>query len=97
MLILKVVDHKVHVTVLFIVIEVLVFLFLYPYLCVSSLVRTFLLVDGGAGLQKADLVALEMFQEFNLPFVVSVCLSCSYHDCPAGVDRVLYSFSNISA
>ncbi|XP_051761651.1 GTP-binding protein 8 isoform X1 [Ctenopharyngodon idella] len=38
----------------------------------QNLVRTFLLVDGGAGLQKADLVAVEMCQEFNLPFVLVV-------------------------
>lgn len=36
--------------------------------------RTFLLVDGGAGLQKADLVAVEMCEEFNLPYVVSLSL-----------------------
>ncbi len=36
--------------------------------------RTFLLVDGGAGLQKADLVAVEMCEEFYLPYVVSLSL-----------------------
>lgn len=78
--------------------EVLVILFFYfpTYVSLSSLVRTFLLVDGGAGLQKADLVAVEMCEEFNLPFVVSVYRSCFYHDCAAGVVRV-YTFSNISA
>ncbi len=31
-----------------------------------------MLVDGGAGLQKSDLVAVEMCEEFNLPYVVSL-------------------------
>uniref|UniRef100_A0A673IJD5 GTP-binding protein 8 n=2 Tax=Sinocyclocheilus rhinocerous TaxID=307959 RepID=A0A673IJD5_9TELE len=44
-----------------------------PYLLDrQNLVRTFLLVDGGAGLQKADLVAVEMCEEFNLPYVLVV-------------------------
>uniref|UniRef100_A0A8C2C163 GTP-binding protein 8 n=1 Tax=Cyprinus carpio TaxID=7962 RepID=A0A8C2C163_CYPCA len=38
----------------------------------QNLVRTFLLVDGGAGLQKVDLVAVEMCEEFNLPYVLVV-------------------------
>lgn len=37
--------------------------------------RTFLLVDSGAGLQRADLVAVEMLEEFNLPYVVSVYIA----------------------
>lgn len=36
-----------------------------------SLLRTFLLVDGGVGLQKFDLVAVEMCEEFGIPYVVS--------------------------
>ena len=39
-----------------------------------SLVRTFLLVDGFVGPQKADLIAVEMCEEFGLPYVVSVCV-----------------------
>ncbi|XP_015464105.2 GTP-binding protein 8 [Astyanax mexicanus] len=37
-----------------------------------NLVRTFLLVDGGAGLQKLDLVAVEMCEEFGIPYVLVV-------------------------
>lgn len=37
-----------------------------------SLMRTFLLVDGDVGLQKFDLVAVEMCEEFGIPYVVSV-------------------------
>lgn len=37
----------------------------------SSLVRTFLLVDGSVGLQKADLIALEMCEETRCPYVVN--------------------------
>uniref|UniRef100_A0A8C2D2U6 G domain-containing protein n=1 Tax=Cyprinus carpio TaxID=7962 RepID=A0A8C2D2U6_CYPCA len=37
----------------------------------QNLVRTISLVDGGAGLQKADLVAVDMFEVFNLPYVVT--------------------------
>lgn len=40
-----------------------------------SLMRTFLLVDGGVGLQKFDLVAVEMCEEFGIPYVVSVFAS----------------------
>lgn len=40
-----------------------------------SLMRTFLLVDGGAGLQKFDLVAVEMCEEFGIPYAVGVFLS----------------------
>lgn len=40
-----------------------------------SLMRTFLLVDGGVGLQKFDLVAVEMCEEFGIPYVVSVFTS----------------------
>uniref|UniRef100_A0A9J8ARW8 EngB-type G domain-containing protein n=2 Tax=Cyprinus carpio TaxID=7962 RepID=A0A9J8ARW8_CYPCA len=40
----------------------------------QNLVRTISLVDGGAGLQKADLVAVDMFEVFNLPYVVSLSL-----------------------
>lgn len=38
----------------------------------QNLVRTFLLVDGGAGLQKLDLVAVEMCEEFGIPYVLVV-------------------------
>ncbi|XP_036427859.1 GTP-binding protein 8 isoform X1 [Colossoma macropomum] len=38
----------------------------------QNLVRTFLLVDGGAGLQKLDLVAMEMCEEFGIPYVLVV-------------------------
>ncbi|XP_066542861.1 GTP-binding protein 8 isoform X2 [Hoplias malabaricus] len=38
----------------------------------QNLVRTFLLVDGGAGLQKLDLVAVEMCEEFGIPYVFVV-------------------------
>lgn len=47
---------------------------LYSFFFVS-LMRTFLLVDGGVGLQKFDLVAVEMCEEFGIPYVVSVFLS----------------------
>lgn len=42
-----------------------VFCFLFP-----SLVRTFLLVDGSVGLQKADMIALEMCEDSRRPYVV---------------------------
>ncbi|XP_023695724.1 GTP-binding protein 8 [Paramormyrops kingsleyae] len=35
-----------------------------------NLVRTFLLVDGAVGIQEADRVAIEMCNEFGLPFVI---------------------------
>lgn len=35
-----------------------------------SLVRTFLLVDGSVGLQKADWIALEMCEDIRRPYVV---------------------------
>ncbi|KAI4885923.1 hypothetical protein NFI96_030893 [Prochilodus magdalenae] len=38
----------------------------------QNLVRTFLLVDGGAGMQKLDLVAVEMCEEFGIPYVLVV-------------------------
>ncbi|KAL7866212.1 hypothetical protein SRHO_G00114590 [Serrasalmus rhombeus] len=38
----------------------------------QNLVRTFLLVDGGAGLQKLDLAAVEMCEEFGIPYVLVV-------------------------
>ncbi|KAL6485270.1 hypothetical protein MHYP_G00073150 [Metynnis hypsauchen] len=38
----------------------------------QNLVRTFLLVDGGAGLQKLDLVAVEMCEEFGIPYALVV-------------------------
>lgn len=38
----------------------------------QNLVRTFLLVDSGVGLQRADLVAVEMLEEFSLPYVLVV-------------------------
>ncbi|XP_062862698.1 GTP-binding protein 8 [Trichomycterus rosablanca] len=38
----------------------------------KNLVRTFLLVDGGPGLQKFDLVAVEMCEEFGIPYVLVV-------------------------
>ncbi|XP_035984497.1 GTP-binding protein 8-like [Fundulus heteroclitus] len=41
-----------------------------PYLYTrKNLVRTFLLVDGSVGLQKADLIALEMCEETRSPYV----------------------------
>ncbi|XP_022609658.1 GTP-binding protein 8 isoform X1 [Seriola dumerili] len=44
-----------------------------PYLYTrKNLVRTFLLVDGSVGLQKADLIALEMCEEFRRPYVMVV-------------------------
>lgn len=45
-------------------------LFHFFFLCIS-LVRTFLLVDGSVGPQRADLIAVEMCEEFGLPYVVS--------------------------
>nr|XP_020462141.1 GTP-binding protein 8 [Monopterus albus]XP_020462142.1 GTP-binding protein 8 [Monopterus albus]XP_020462143.1 GTP-binding protein 8 [Monopterus albus] len=38
----------------------------------KNLVRTFLLVDGSVGIQKADLIALEMCEEFRRPYVMVV-------------------------
>ncbi|KAM9487046.1 GTP-binding protein 8 isoform 1-T3 [Clarias gariepinus] len=38
----------------------------------KNLMRTFLLVDGGAGLQKFDLVAVEMCEEFGIPYALVV-------------------------
>ncbi|GAA6229016.1 GTP-binding protein 8 isoform X1 [Lates japonicus] len=44
-----------------------------PYLYTRrNLVRTFLLVDGSVGLQKADLIALEMCEEIRRPYVMVV-------------------------
>ncbi|XP_044073683.1 GTP-binding protein 8 [Siniperca chuatsi] len=44
-----------------------------PYLFTrKNLVRTFLLVDGSVGLQKADLIALEMCEEIRSPYVMVV-------------------------
>ncbi|XP_070771151.1 GTP-binding protein 8 [Enoplosus armatus] len=44
-----------------------------PYLHArKNLARTFLLVDGSVGLQKADLIALEMCEEFRRPYVMVV-------------------------
>ncbi|KAM8749697.1 GTP-binding protein 8 [Acanthopagrus schlegelii] len=44
-----------------------------PYLYTrKNLVRTFLLVDGSVGLQKADLIALEMCEETRCPYVLVV-------------------------
>lgn len=44
-----------------------------PYLETrKNLVRTFLLVDGTVGLLKADMVALEMCEEFRRPYVMVV-------------------------
>lgn len=44
-----------------------------PYLYArKNLVRTFLLVDGSVGLQKADLIALEMCEETGCPYVMVV-------------------------
>ncbi|XP_026151238.1 GTP-binding protein 8 [Mastacembelus armatus] len=44
-----------------------------PYLYTrKNLMRTFLLVDGSVGLQKADLIALEMCEEFRQPYVMVV-------------------------
>ncbi|XP_031436433.1 GTP-binding protein 8 [Clupea harengus] len=44
-----------------------------PYLQArKNLVRTFLLVDGFVGPQKADLIAVEMCEEFGLPYVMVV-------------------------
>ncbi|TNN56318.1 GTP-binding protein 8 [Liparis tanakae] len=42
-----------------------------PYLHTrKNLVRTFLLVDGSVGLQKADMIALEMCEEMRRPYVI---------------------------
>uniref|UniRef100_A0A8C7M8K6 GTP binding protein 8 n=1 Tax=Oncorhynchus kisutch TaxID=8019 RepID=A0A8C7M8K6_ONCKI len=38
----------------------------------KNLVRTFLLVDGSVGLQEADMIALEMCEEFSRPYVIVV-------------------------
>ncbi|XP_047455934.1 GTP-binding protein 8 isoform X2 [Mugil cephalus] len=44
-----------------------------PYLYTrKNLVRTFLLVDGSVGIQKADLIALEMCEETRCPYVIVV-------------------------
>lgn len=44
-----------------------------PYLYTrKNLVRTFLLVDGSIGFQKADLIALEMCEEIRCPYVMVV-------------------------
>ncbi|XP_054471407.1 GTP-binding protein 8 [Anoplopoma fimbria] len=44
-----------------------------PYLHTrKNLVRTFLLVDGSVGLQKADMIALEMCEEIRRPYVMVV-------------------------
>lgn len=44
-----------------------------PYLYTrKNLVRTFLLVDGSIGLQKADMIALEMCEELRCPYVIVV-------------------------
>ncbi|XP_030199030.1 GTP-binding protein 8 [Gadus morhua] len=44
-----------------------------PYLETrSNLVRTFLLVDGSVGIQKADFIALEMCEEMRRPYVIVV-------------------------
>ncbi|KAM6985753.1 GTP-binding protein 8 [Aplochiton taeniatus] len=44
-----------------------------PYLDTrKNLVRTFLLVDGSVGLLKADMIALEMCEEFRRPYVIIV-------------------------
>ncbi|KAG7501749.1 GTP-binding protein 8 [Solea senegalensis] len=44
-----------------------------PYLYTrKNLVRTFLLVDGSVGLQKADLIALEMCEDIKHPYVMLV-------------------------
>uniref|UniRef100_UPI0037E9A1F6 GTP-binding protein 8 n=1 Tax=Semicossyphus pulcher TaxID=241346 RepID=UPI0037E9A1F6 len=44
-----------------------------PYLHMrKNLVRTFLLVDGSVGLQRADLIALEMCEEIRRPYVIVV-------------------------
>ncbi|KAM7407909.1 hypothetical protein PAMA_003594 [Pampus argenteus] len=44
-----------------------------PYLYTrKNLVRTFLLVDGSVGLQAADMIALEMCEETNRPYVMVV-------------------------
>lgn len=36
----------------------------------QNLKRTFLLVDGSVGVQKADLIALDMLEEFGIPYVL---------------------------
>ncbi|AWP12741.1 putative GTP-binding protein 8 isoform 5 [Scophthalmus maximus] len=44
-----------------------------PYLYTrKNLVRTFLLVDGSIGVQKADLIALEMCEDIRRPYVMLV-------------------------
>lgn len=40
----------------------------------GSLKRTFLLVDGVVGLQKTDHIAVEMLEEFGIPYVVGNAL-----------------------
>lgn len=41
--------------------------------------RTFLLVDSVVGIQKADNIAIEMCEEFALPYVVSISLDSWLH------------------
>ncbi|XP_027142843.1 GTP-binding protein 8 [Larimichthys crocea] len=44
-----------------------------PYLYArKNLARTFLLVDGSVGLQRADMIALEMCEEIRRPYVIVV-------------------------
>lgn len=44
------------------------------FLLSCSLMRTFLLVDSVVGIQKTDNIAIEMCEEFALPYVVSISL-----------------------
>ncbi|OXB62548.1 hypothetical protein ASZ78_014494 [Callipepla squamata] len=44
-----------------------------PFASISdSLKRTFLLVDGVVGIQSTDLIAVEMLEEFGIPYVMVV-------------------------
>ncbi|CAN9498062.1 unnamed protein product [Ophioblennius macclurei] len=54
-----------------------------PYLYTrKNLVRTFLLIDGSVGLQKADMIALEMCEETRRPYVI---VMTKMDKCGAGV------------
>lgn len=50
--------------------------FLWALSVFCSLKRTFLLVDGQTGMQETDFIAIEMLEEFGIPYVVSydLCL-----------------------
>lgn len=59
----------------------------------SSLVRTFLLVDGSVGLQTADQIALEMCEETKCPYVVKNLTFLSFG---VKLNKYLTFSSNIS-